>query len=280
MTTESEPHFADGKICYIEIPCAEPAAASAFYATVFGWQLRQRADGSVAFDDGVGEVSGTWVTGRPPSGEAGVVIHVMVGEIDPALARVRSAGGHVVREVDPAHSEVFAHIQDPFGNLFGVYEQAGLAEEVKQAASAAHETAGAAVPPVPERRTTVTARLAVPDAIAALDFYAAAFGAEEIGERFCASDGTLIHAELRIGDAVVMVTDDDGYRALLATYWTDVDAAWERAIGAGAAVVFPLADQFYGERGGRLQDPFGQQWMLSAQIEILSAEEMRARAGG
>ncbi len=133
---------------------------------------------------------------------------------------------------------------------------------------------------VPEHLTTVTPRLAVRDAIAALDFYAAAFGAQEIYERFCAPDGTLIHTELRIGDAVVMVTEDDGYRALLATYWPDVDAAWARARAAGAEVVYPLADHFYGERGGRLRDPFGQEWMLAARTELLSADELRGRAGG
>ena len=136
------------------------------------------------------------------------------------------------------------------------------------------------VSPVPEHLTTVTARLAVPDAIAALGFYAAAFDAQEIDERFCAPDGTLIHTELRIGNAVVMVTEDDGYRALLATYWPDVDAVWERAVAAGATVVYPLADHFYGERGGRLEDPFGQQWMLSSRTEIVSAAELAARGEG
>jgi len=136
------------------------------------------------------------------------------------------------------------------------------------------------VNPVLERLTTVTPRLAVPDAIAALDFYAAAFDAREIYERFCARDGTLIHTELRIGDAVVMVTEDEGYRALLATYWPDVDAAWERAVAAGATVVYPLADHFYGERGGRLEDPFGQQWMLSSRTEVVSPAQLEARAGG
>jgi len=113
------------------------------------------------------------------------------------------------------------------------------------------------VNPVPEHLTTVTPRLAVPDAIAALDFYAAAFGAEEIYERFCAPDGTLIHTELRIGDAVVMVTGDEGYRALLATYWPDVDTAWERALAAGATVVYPLADHFYGDVVGACRIPLG-----------------------
>jgi uncharacterized glyoxalase superfamily protein PhnB len=66
-------------------------------------------------------------------------------------------------------------------------------------------------------------------------------------------------------------------KALLCTYWPDVDAAWHRAVRAGAEVVYPLADQFYGERGGRLGDPFGNQWMLAARIEALTPAEIAAR---
>jgi PhnB protein len=65
---------------------------------------------------------------------------------------------------------------------------------------------------------------------------------------------------------------------VMSLYWEDVDAAWERAVGAGAEVIYSLEDQFYGERGGRLRDPFGQQWMMSQHIEDVSAEEMRRRA--
>jgi PhnB protein len=148
------------------------------------------------------------------------------------------------------------------------------------------------VEPVPEHLHTVTPRLVVRDGSRAIDFYRSAFGAEELGERFTGPGGELIHAELRIGDAVVMVTQeaDNGapatspdslggcVTAVMATYWEDVDAAWERAIAAGAEVLFPLADQFYGERSGRVRDPFGQQWMLSQRIEIVSPEEMERRA--
>ncbi len=70
----------------------------------------------------------------------------------------------------------------------------------------------------------------------------------------------------------------EGYKALICTYWRDVDAVWERAVAAGAQVIHPLADQFYGERGGRLKDPFGQEWMLSARLESLTAAEIAARA--
>ncbi len=151
----------------------------------------------------------------------------------------------------------------------------------------------ARVSAIPEHLHAVTPRLVVDDGAAAIDFYRRAFAAEEIGERFTAPDGTVIHAEVRIGDSVVMITEDTGdgaparapqalagiVSAVMATYWEDVDASWDRALAAGAEVLYPLADQFYGERGGRLRDPFGQQWMLSSRTEALTAEEIAARAG-
>jgi PhnB protein len=145
-----------------------------------------------------------------------------------------------------------------------------------------------AMKPVPDHLHTVTPRLVVADGAAAIDFYTRAFGAQELGDRFTGPDGALIHAELRIGDSVVMLTGEadiarspaslGAVSAIMATYWEDVDAAWERAVAAGAEVVYPLADQFYGERGGRLRDPFGHQWMLSQVIEDVSPEEMERRA--
>ncbi len=148
-----------------------------------------------------------------------------------------------------------------------------------------------AVRPVPEHLRTVTPRLVVADGAAAIAFYATAFGAQEVGERFTGPDGELIHAEVRIGDSVVMITEDavDGpvsspgrlggmVTCVMALYWEDADAAWQRAVAAGVEVIYPLEDQFYGERGGRLRDPFGQQWMMSQHIEDVSAEEMARRA--
>lgn len=148
------------------------------------------------------------------------------------------------------------------------------------------------VSPIPEHLHTVTPRLVVRNGAAAIDFYRSAFGAVELGDRFSGPDGELIHAEVRIGDSVVMISDEaeNGapakspqslggvVSAIMATYWEDVDVAWERAVAAGAKVVYPLADQFYGERGGRLSDPFGQQWMLSQRIEQVSHEEINRRA--
>ncbi|MEO6858828.1 MAG: VOC family protein [Solirubrobacteraceae bacterium] len=149
----------------------------------------------------------------------------------------------------------------------------------------------APVSPIPEHLHAVTPRLVVRDGAAAIEFYGKAFGAVEIGV-FTGPSGGVIHAEVRIGDSVVMITDDvedgaparspdalDGrVSAIMVIYWEDVDAAWERAVAAGAEVVFPLADQFYGERGGRLRDPFGQQWMMSQRIEDVSPAEMERRA--
>ncbi|MDQ6835539.1 MAG: VOC family protein [Actinomycetota bacterium] len=148
------------------------------------------------------------------------------------------------------------------------------------------------VTPVPEHLHTVTPRLVVSDGAAAIEFYASAFGAQQLGERFTGPDGEVIHAEVRIGDSVVMITEEAGdgavaksppslggvVSAIMATYWEDVDAAWERAVAAGAEIVFPLENQFYGERGGRLRDPYGQQWMFSQRIEHVSPEEMESRA--
>ncbi|HEY3844524.1 MAG TPA: VOC family protein [Acidimicrobiales bacterium] len=149
------------------------------------------------------------------------------------------------------------------------------------------------ITPIPEGYGTVTPRLVVSDGNAAIEFYRRAFGAEEVGERFCGPDGKIIHAEVRIGDSMVLLTDDSadgaparspevlgGVTAIMSLYWVNVDEAWARATEAGCEVIFPLADQFYGERGGRLRDPFGQQWMMSQRIELLSPEEIRARVSG
>lgn len=147
--------------------------------------------------------------------------------------------------------------------------------------------------PVPEHLHTVTPRLVVSDGEAAIDFYVRAFAATEIGKPFLEPSGRVIQAEVKIGDSVVMITAEGAdaevpvrapvggtgrVTAIMATYWEDVDAVWERALAAGAEVIFPLEDQFYGERGGRLRDPFGQQWMLSQRTEELTPAELEQRA--
>jgi PhnB protein len=145
--------------------------------------------------------------------------------------------------------------------------------------------------PVPSHLTTVTPRLVVPDGIAAIDFYSRAFGAEEHGDRFITPDGAVIHAEIRIGDAIVMITEEPVdteaparppgaaggvVTAIMEMYWPNVDAVWERALSAGAEIIYPLEDQFYGDRAGRVRDPFGHQWILSQRLRELSAADLRA----
>ena len=137
------------------------------------------------------------------------------------------------------------------------------------------------IQPVPEHLHTVTPRLIVHNGADAIEFYVTAFKAREIGERVIGPQGEVIHAEVSIGDSVVMITEDvdiamtptnstvprgDSVTAIMATYWGNVDEVWDSAVRAGAQIIFPLEDHFYGERGGRLRDPFGQQWMLSQRI--------------
>jgi predicted enzyme related to lactoylglutathione lyase len=117
------PTYANGKICYIELPATDVSASAAFYERVFGWKTRRRGDGSLAFDDGVGEVSGTWVTGRRPSTTAGMLVYIMVDDAAAAVAAIRAAGGEVVQEIGGDAPEITARFRDPAGNILGVYQE-------------------------------------------------------------------------------------------------------------------------------------------------------------
>ena len=125
---EERPEWRTGKICYVEIPAVDVARSADFYQQAFGWKIRQRGDGATSFDDTVGGVSGTFVTGRPPATEPALVIYLMVADAEVSLAAVQAAGGEIVRPVDPAAGEVFAWFRDPGGNTLGVYQQPGLAQ--------------------------------------------------------------------------------------------------------------------------------------------------------
>jgi predicted enzyme related to lactoylglutathione lyase len=122
------PEWRSGKICYIEIPAAHIDASARFYERVFGWRIRQRGDGQTAFDDTVGQVSGTWVLGRPPSPEVGLLVYVMVADAAACVEAVLVAGGEIVQPIASASREVFATFRDPAGNIMGIYQQPGLAE--------------------------------------------------------------------------------------------------------------------------------------------------------
>lgn len=128
MAGEDEPLYRSGKICYLELPAVDPAASAEFYTRVFGWPMRRRGDGAIAFDDTVGGVSGTFVTDREPAGDPGALVYVMVADARAACAAVTEAGGRIVRESPPDFPEVFAWFADPVGNVLGIYQQPGLAQ--------------------------------------------------------------------------------------------------------------------------------------------------------
>lgn len=113
---------ANGKICYVEIPAADPKTSSEFYSKVFGWKVRQRGDGRLAFDDGV-EVSGAFVKGRPTSGAPGLLIYVMVDSVSATVEKVKAAGGRIVQEVGVDAPEITARFSDPAGNILGLYQE-------------------------------------------------------------------------------------------------------------------------------------------------------------
>jgi len=144
------------------------------------------------------------------------------------------------------------------------------------------------VPYKPPGYHSVTPYLALRGARAAIDFYARAFGAELV-LKLDLPDGTIAHAEIRIGDSVLMLAEENaewgnrspqslgGSPVSMMIYVPDVDAAFDRALAAGAARVRPVEDQFYGDRSGTLVDPYGYQWTLATHIEDVSTEEAQRR---
>lgn len=113
----------NGKICYIEIPATDIIRSSNFYHKVFGWSIRTRGDGSIAFDDGTGEVSGTWVMGRPPAATPGFVIYVMVDSVAATVETVVANGGEIVQAIGADAPEITARFRDPGGNVIGLYQE-------------------------------------------------------------------------------------------------------------------------------------------------------------
>ena len=119
------PTRANGKICYVEIPANDVEASAAFYEAVFGWRLRKRGDGATAFDDTLGEVSGTWVTGRPPAPDPGLLLYVMVDDAEAAVEAIVAHGGELVRPIGGDAPEITARFRDPGGNVIGIYQEPG-----------------------------------------------------------------------------------------------------------------------------------------------------------
>jgi len=114
--------MANGKICYLEIPATDIAASADFYRRAFGWNIRRRGDGSIAFDDGGGEVSGTWVLGRSPAAQPGLLIYVFVDSVAETLDAIVAIGGEVVQPIGADAPEITARFRDPAGNVIGLYQ--------------------------------------------------------------------------------------------------------------------------------------------------------------
>jgi PhnB protein len=142
---------------------------------------------------------------------------------------------------------------------------------------------------IPKGYHTVIPSLYVAGAAKALEFYKKALGAEEL-MRFPTPDGSIMHAEFKIGDSIIMLADEmpdmggrgpksiGGTPVSFFVYREDVDAAWKRAVDAGGKVLVPLADQFWGDRTGCLEDPFGHHWWLAQHVQDLTPEELRKNA--
>lgn len=144
------------------------------------------------------------------------------------------------------------------------------------------------VKPIPDGYPAVSPHLSVVGAAAAIEFYGTVFGATE-RMRMPAPGGMIFHAEIQIGDSVVMLADEmadmgarspkalGGSPVTISVYVDDVDAVYERALGAGATSLQPLKDQFYGDRSGQFEDPFGHRWHVATHVEDVEPEEMGRR---
>jgi PhnB protein len=152
----------------------------------------------------------------------------------------------------------------------------------------------ATVKPIPDGYRSVTPYLYIRGAANAIDYYKNVFGAKE-HVRMPGPNGRIMHAELQIGDSMIMLADENlqidakspatlgGVASSLLLYVENVDAVTQRAVTAGAELVRPVQDQFYGDRSGTINDPFGHTWSIATHIEDVSPEEMKklmAKAAG
>jgi predicted enzyme related to lactoylglutathione lyase len=120
------PTFANGKICYIEIPATDIARSADFYQKVFGWNVRISGDGRTAFDDTTGQVSGAWVSGRPPMRSPGLMVYIMVDSVAATIEAVVANGGEIVQPIGGDAPEITARFLDPGGNVIGLYQEPAL----------------------------------------------------------------------------------------------------------------------------------------------------------
>lgn len=143
--------------------------------------------------------------------------------------------------------------------------------------------------PIPDNYPRTMPHLTVQGAAEAMDFYADVFGATQRGDRFTMPDGSIAHAELQLGDSVIMLADENkefgnispktlgGTAVTLMVYVEDVDATVDKAVSKGATLTRPVSDEFYGDRVGNITDPFGHVWHVASHVEDVSEAEMAKR---
>ena len=125
MENITSPALPNGKICYVEIPAVDAGKSAAFYNEVFGWNIRTNNDGVLAFDDGIAEVSGTWTTGRPAATEQGLLLSIMVDNIEDAIETLQDRGSAIVHRFSIGDDQFIAWFTDPAGNVIGLYQHPG-----------------------------------------------------------------------------------------------------------------------------------------------------------
>ena len=152
-----------------------------------------------------------------------------------------------------------------------------------------HSIGAMTVSPIPANLRSVTPSMVVTPCADAIDFYVRVFGATEIEPRMTGPDGLVAHAEIEIAGSVIMLADEwpdgptqspttlGGSTMALFIYSEDAPELWQRAVDAGAEVVFPYELQFYGDEGGRIRDPFGHTWGIGRHVEDVDDEEMQRR---
>jgi predicted enzyme related to lactoylglutathione lyase len=122
MRSNQHPTYGNGKICYIEIPSIDVQLSATFYKDIFNWNIRERSDGSISFDDAVNEVSGIWVTGKKTTTEQSLLVHIMVDSVEDTVEAIVAHGGQLVQPIGMDAPEITAKFTDPAGNVFGLYQ--------------------------------------------------------------------------------------------------------------------------------------------------------------
>ena len=234
-------------------------------------------------------------------GGSPVIIHLYVENTDAVMAQAAAAGARITAPAaDHDYGERSGTLTDPFGHKWSIsthLETLTFEQYMQRRAAGTLPGAGqAARPHQPEGFVrpgfhTAGVYLTVSDGAQALEFYKKAFGAvEDESMRFVDPSGRIAHSEIFVGDSGIMVSGETaeynrygphhfgGTPVKIHLYVDDVDAVAAQAVAAGAKVIRPVRDQFYGARSGQFQDPFGHLWTLSSRIEDVSPEEIERRA--